>query len=193
MNSLELCKLAIDLEINYVGFILYSRSPRNVSFDFLKEVRSLNFQNTQPVIVLVNPKRADVEKALELIPQAILQFHGDESEQFCQSFKQPYWKAIGISDVSDFSFSTHFSSAEKILYDTKIENSLGGTGTAFNWNLLKAMQLSNFVLAGGINIHNLNEALKLNPSVIDINSGIECSPGQKSGQLMAEVMQALKK
>ena len=193
MNSLELCKLAIDLEINYVGFILYSRSPRNVSFDFLKEVRSLNFQNTQPVIVLVNPNRADVEKALELIPQAILQFHGDESEQFCQSFKQPYWKAIGISDVSDFSFSTHFSSAEKILYDTKIENSLGGTGTAFNWNLLKAMQLSNFVLAGGINIHNLNEALKLNPSVIDINSGIECSPGQKSGQLMAEVMQALKK
>jgi len=193
MNSLELCKLAIDLEINYLGFILYSRSPRNVSFDFLKEVRSLNFQNTQPVIVLVNPNRADVEKALELIPQAILQFHGDESEQFCQSFKQPYWKAIGISDVSDFSFSTHFSSAEKILYDTKIENSLGGTGTAFNWNLLKAMQLSNFVLAGGINIHNLNEALKLNPSVIDINSGIECSPGQKSGQLMAEVMQALKK
>jgi len=193
MNSLELCKLAIDLEINYVGFILYSRSPRNVSFDFLKEVRSLNFQNTQPVIVLVNPNRADVEKALELIPQAILQFHGDESEEFCQSFKQPYWKAIGISDDSDFSFSTHFSSAEKILYDTKIENSLGGTGTAFNWNLLKAMQLSNFVLAGGINIHNLNEALKLNPSVIDINSGIECSPGQKSGQLMAEVMQALKK
>ena len=193
MNSLELCKLAIDLEINYLGFILYSRSPRNVSFDFLKEVRSLNFQNTQPVIVLVNPNRADVEKALELIPQAILQFHGDESEEFCQSFKQPYWKAIGISDDSDFSFSTHFSSAEKILYDTKIENSLGGTGTAFNWNLLKAMQLSNFVLAGGINIHNLNEALNLNPSVIDINSGIECSPGQKSGQLMAEVMQALKK
>ena len=193
MNSLELCKLAIDLEINYLGFILYSRSPRNVSFDFLKEVRSLNFQNTQPVIVLVNPNRADVEKALELIPQAILQFHGDEPEEFCQSFKQPYWKAIGISDDSDFSFSSHYSSAEKILYDTKIENSLGGTGTAFNWNLLKAMQLSNFVLAGGINIHNLNEALKLNPSVIDINSGIECSPGQKSGQLMAEVMQALKK
>jgi phosphoribosylanthranilate isomerase len=55
------------------------------------------------------------------------------------------------------------------------------------------MQLKNFVLAGGINIHNLNEALKLNPAVIDINSGIECSPGQKSGQLMAEVMQALKK
>ena len=48
-------------------------------------------------------------------------------------------------------------------------------------------------MAGGINIHNLNEALKLNPSVIDINSGIECSPGQKSGQLMSEVMQALKK
>ena len=193
MNSLELCKLAIDLEINYLGFILYSRSPRNVSFDFLKEVRSLNFQNTQPVLVLVNPNRADVEKALELIPQAILQFHGDEPEEFCKSFKQPYWKAIGISEDSDFSFGTHFSSAEKILYDTKIESSLGGTGTAFNWNLLKAMQLSNFVLAGGINIHNLNEALKLNPSVIDINSGIECSPGQKSGQLMAEVMQALKK
>ena len=113
MNSLELCKLAIDLEINYLGFILYSRSPRNVSFDFLKEVRSLNFQNTQPVIVLVNPNRADVEKALELIPQAILQFHGDESEEFCKSFKQPYWKAIGISDDSDFSFSTHFQVLRK--------------------------------------------------------------------------------
>ena len=82
---------------------------------------------------------------------------------------------------------------EKILYDTKIEGSSGGTGTAFDWNLLKAMQMKNFVLAGGINIHNLNEVLKLNPAVIDINSGIECSPGQKSGQLMAEVMQALKK
>ena len=101
-------------------------------------------------------------------------------------------EAIGISDVSDYSLSTRFPSAEKILYDTKIEGSSGGTGKAFDWNLLKAMQLKNFVLAGGINIHNLNEALKLNPAVIDINSGIECSPGQKSGQLMAEVTQALK-
>ena len=193
MNSLELCKLALDLEINYLGFILYSRSPRNVSFDFLKEVQSLDFQNTQPVLVLVNPNREDVEKALELMPQAILQFHGDESEEFCKSFKQPYWKAIGISDDSDFSYSAHYSSAEKILFDTKIEGSSGGTGKAFDWNALKAMQVKNFVLAGGINIHNLNEALKLNPAVIDINSGIECSPGQKSGQLMAEVMQALKK
>jgi len=193
MNSLELCKLAIKLEINYVGFILYSRSPRNVSFDFLKEVQSLDFQNTQPVLVLVNPNREDVEKALELMPQAILQFHGNESEAFCKSFKQPYWKAIGINDDSDFSFGTHFSSAEKILYDTKIEGSSGGAGKAFDWNLLKEMQVKNFVLAGGINIHNLNEALKLNPAVIDINSGIECSTGQKSGQLMAEVIQALKK
>lgn len=192
MNSLDLCKLAIELEVNYLGFILHSRSPRNVSFDFLKEVKPLDFQNTQPVIVLVNPNRADVEKALELMPQAILQFHGNETEEFCKSFKQPYWKAIGISDVSDYSLSTRFPSAEKILYDTKIEGSSGGTGKAFDWNLLKAMQLKNFVLAGGINIHNLNEALKLNPAVIDINSGIECSPGQKSGQLMAEVTQALK-
>jgi phosphoribosylanthranilate isomerase len=193
MNSLELCKLAIELEINYLGFILYSRSPRNVSFDFLKEVQSLDFQNTKPVLVLVNPNREDVEKALELMPQAILQFHGDESEEFCKSFKQPYWKAIGISDDSDFAFSARFSSAEKILYDTKIEGSSGGTGTPFDWNVLKARQEKNFVLAGGINIHNLNEALKLNPAVIDINSGIECSPGQKSDQLMTEVMQALKK
>lgn len=192
MNSLELCKLAIELEINYLGFILYERSPRNVSFDFLKEVQSLDFQNTQPVIVLVNPNREDVEKALELMPRAILQFHGNETEEFCKSFKQAYWKAIGISDVSDYSLSTRFPSAEKILYDTKIESSSGGTGKAFDWNLLKAMQLKNFVLAGGINIHNLNEALKLNPAVIDINSGIECSPGHKSGQLMAEVIQALK-
>ena len=193
MNSLALCKFAIELEINYLGFILYSRSPRNVSFDFLKEVQSLDFQNTKPVLVLVNPNREDVEKALELMPQAILQFHGNESEEFCKSFKQPYWKAIGISDDSDFAFSARFSSAEKILYDTKIEGSSGGTGTAFDWNVLKARQEKNFVLAGGINIHNLNEALKLNPAVIDINSGIECSPGQKSDQLMAEVMQALKK
>jgi phosphoribosylanthranilate isomerase len=193
MNSLELCKFAIELEINYLGFILYSRSPRNVSFDFLKEVQSLDFQNTKPVLVLVNPNREDVEKALELMPQAILQFHGDESEEFCKSFKQPYWKAIGISDDSDFAFSARFSSAEKILYDTKIEGSSGGTGTPFDWNVLKARQEKNFVLAGGINIHNLNEALKLNPAVIDINSGIECSAGQKSGQLMTEVMQALKK
>ena len=173
MNSLELCKLAIELEVNYLGFILYSRSPRNVSFDFLKEVQPLDFQNTQPVLVLVNPNIEDVEKALELMPQAILQFHGDESEEFCKSFKQPYWKAIGISDDSDFAFSARFSSAEKILYDTKIEGSSGGTGTAFDWNVLKARQEKNFVLAGGINIHNLNEALKLNPAVIDINSGIE--------------------
>jgi phosphoribosylanthranilate isomerase len=193
MNSLELCKYAIELEINYLGFILYSRSPRNVSFDFLKEVQSLDFQNTKPVLVLVNPNREDVEKAVELMPQAILQFHGDESEEFCKSFKQPYWKAIGISDDSDFAFSARFSSAEKILYDTKIEGSSGGTSTAFDWNVLKARQEKNFVLAGGINIHNLNEALKLNPAVIDINSGIECSAGQKSGQLMTEVMQALKK
>ena len=188
MNSIEACNFAIDNNVNFLGFICYAKSPRAISLDFLKKIRNINFKFTRPVIVLVDPAEALVLSALEILPNAILQFHGNENEEFCKSFKQPYWKAIGISNKTDLSRISNYPSADAILLDTKKEGLTGGTGETFSWDLLHELSIKHYVLAGGINIDNIDQAIKHNPAIIDINSGIECSPGKKSISLMEQLL-----
>lgn len=192
MNSIDLCKFAIEHQVNYLGFIRYSKSPRYISINFLRELQLVDFKNTLPVVVFVNPTREEVEEVIAVMPEAILQFHGEETEAFCNSFKKPYWKAVGIKEDSENSLSLGYSTAQFILFDTKTDEYFGGVGKPFDWSRLKDMKSNHYVLAGGIDIKNIHEALKLNPAVIDINSGIECSPGQKSSQLMKELLDVLK-
>ena len=124
ISNLLILEELIALEVNYVGFIFFAKSPRNVSMDLLESFKKIDFKSTRPVCVFVNPEEEEVYKISSYLTDPILQFHGDESEEFCESFGLDYWKAIRVKNKEDLGLIDLFPSASAIL----LENCLGHTG-----------------------------------------------------------------
>lgn len=191
LNNLDSLRQACDLNADFVGFIFAEQSPRKVELNFIAQLIDFNFCQTVPVCVFVNPLIQEVKKAINILPNAILQFHGNESDEFCRQFHQPFWKSIPVKDKQSLLMSDNFPSAQAILLETFSENLSGGTGKSFDWTLLENMDLSKrFILAGGINPNNIQSAISLNSWCIDINSGVESELAIKDNKLMAEIMTA---
>ena len=189
LTTLESLKHVCALDAHFAGFIFAKQSSRKMEPSFIKQLAGFDFHHTIPVCIFVNPSIEEVYQAIEILPNTILQFHGDESDSFCSQFHQPFWKSIPVQNRQSLSMSNNFPSAQGILYETFSENLYGGTGQSFNWGLLKGIDLSkNFILAGGINSTNLQSAISLNPWCIDINSGVESELGIKDNSLMSEIM-----
>ena len=130
-----------------------------------------------------------VNKAIKKVPIDIIQFHGNESDAFINSFNIPKIKVIKVKDnIED---SSEFNNT--LLFDTYSNTSEGGTGRAFNWNLLNHYKKQNFILSGGLNNGNILKAIsKVNPGAIDICSGLEKKPGHKCHQKVNEFFQKIK-
>ena len=101
ISNLLILEELIALEVEYVGFIFFAKSSRNVSTDFLESLKKIDFKSTRPVCVFVNPEEEEVYKISSYLTDPILQFHGDESDEFCESFGLDYWKAIRVKNKED--------------------------------------------------------------------------------------------
>jgi len=190
INDLSVLNHACDLGVDYVGFICANESPRRISKKFLSSLSEFNFKDVIPVFVLVNPSIDAVYKLINILPQAILQFHGEETDNFCKQFNRPFWKTILIKDNNSHSLADNFPSAEGVLLDTFSNDQKGGSGNAFNWDFIDSLDLSaRFILAGGINLDNLREAISINPRCIDINSGVESDLTIKDKILMTKAVE----
>ena len=193
INNFTILQHTCDLDVDYVGLILTDRSPRKITQEFLSSLKTFNFKDVTPVCVFVNPSPELVERAINILPQAILQFHGDESDEFCKQFQQPFWKSIPMRDDSSLQVIDSFPSAQALLLEAYSKELYGGSGKAFNWDMLKTLDLSSrFVIAGGIDSKNINKAISLDPWCIDINSGVESKPAIKEQALITEIVEMFK-
>ena len=193
ISDIDILKYACELGVDFVGFIMSNASPRKISNDFLDSLENFNFMETSPVFVFVNPTVDEVKKITTKIKNPILQFHGDEEEIFCQQFNQPFWKTIRVKNSQSLEAINDFPSAIALLLETFSDDAYGGTGKVFDWSLLENVKLqSKFILAGGINIKNLNDAISLNPWCIDVNSGVESSLALKDKTLMDQIIKSFK-
>ncbi|MDG0966626.1 MAG: phosphoribosylanthranilate isomerase [SAR86 cluster bacterium] len=190
IKNKEILQHACELGVDFVGFIIADESPRKISEEFLLSLVDFNFLNTKPVFVFVNPSVEMVNKIINLIPASILQFHGDETDQFCNQFNHPYWKSIPVKDSSSLNSINNFASAHGFLLETFSSTSYGGTGQVFDWGLLKNLSLEDrFILAGGINQENIKDAISMNPWCIDVNSGVESKLANKDKALMSDILE----
>ena len=96
VTEIGILNFLIENGVDYVGFIFHENSPRNVTHAFINEIKDINFQKTRPVCVFVNPNKSFVSSSLSHFETPIIQFHGDESEDFCDSFDCVFWKALRI-------------------------------------------------------------------------------------------------
>lgn len=194
ISNLLILKELIALEVDYVGFIFFTKSPRNVSNDFLESLKEIDFKSTRPVCVFVNPKEEEVYQTSSYLTDPILQFHGDESDEFCESFGLDYWKAIRVKNETDLDLIDLYPSASAILLENHVPGTYGGTGESFDWNILdnSAELANNIVLSGGINSENVHNAITTNSWCIDLNSGVESEKGMKDIKLIKNILNIIK-
>ena len=189
----ETLQYACEMRVDFVGFITANGSSRKISEEFLSYLEDFNFKNTTPVFVFANPSIDEVRRIATNIPSSILQFHGDEPNHFCKQFNQPFWKTIRVRNSKSLEQINDFPSANAWLLETFSNNSYGGTGKVFDWSVLDKISLEQkFVLAGGISLENIKQAISLNPWCIDVNSGVESSLAHKDKTLMDQVINTFK-
>jgi phosphoribosylanthranilate isomerase len=183
----------IELEgINYLGFIFYEKSPRYVNQEFLNKLKNFNFRDKRPVCVYVNASKEYIKETSSYFKDPILQFHGDETNEFCKSHKNEFWKAIRIKDHESLKEITNYNSASAILFESYKKGIYGGSGESFDWKIIENINLTQKnVLSGGISIKNVDNAIRTQPWCIDINSGVESSIGIKDINLVKDILKKL--
>lgn len=188
-------KAAIETNCNFIGFIFYDKSPRNISTIKAKKLFEIVPKHIAKVAVVVDPDHNLLKEIISLKPEYI-QFHGNESLEFLQNFKKEnpkikIIKAFRIANKFDLAPAKEFEDiVDLFLFDSKVETGQGGTGAKFDWEILQNIDLKkDWFLSGGININNISKAINIdNVKMLDISSGIESSRGVKSPKLIEQFM-----
>lgn len=179
---------AVKLGVDALGFIFYKASPRYIEPEKAAKIISTLPPFVQSVGVFVNHSAAEIQRITNSCQLDILQLHGDESPDFCESVSSKVIKAFRVSTEADLEpIAAYKGKVSAILLDTKSSKGYGGTGEVFDWDL--AIKVKKFdiplILSGGLNAQNIKKAIEtVKPYALDLSSGIESSPGIKDEALM---------
>ena len=193
---------AVALGVDALGFVQYPKSPRHLAMDRLRELTQRLPAFVTPVLLYVNASAAEIEAGLAAVPNATLQFHGEESPAECQRWGRPYIKAARIPDTAQEAFDLleyvhRYSSAMAVLLDAKID-SYGGGGHRFNWAAFDWSQPqlnanTRLVLSGGLTPANVIDGIaRVKPWAVDVSSGVEHAKGIKDTAKMRDFVRAVR-
>jgi phosphoribosylanthranilate isomerase len=164
-----------------IGLVFYPRSPRFVTPD-----QALAVVRTLPPFVtvvglFVNEQPGMVRAMADAVGLDLLQFHGDESPDYCRQFNQPYLKALRVRADSDLLVAAQgYREARGLLLDAWHETVPGGSGAVFDWELIPAALRPHCILAGGLDPENVTGAIRqVRPYAVDVSSGVEADKGIK--------------
>lgn len=185
---------AARLGANAIGVVLYSESPRFVTHEQARRIVDAVPPFVTTVALMVNPSAEQVNGVIEQVRPALLQFHGDESPEFCTSFSVPYIKALRVKPETDLlQYSRTYASAKGLLLDAFVAGTRGGTGAVFDWSLIPRELSLPLILAGGLNPDNVSEAIRrVRPWAVDVSSGVEVEKGKKDAALIAAFIRGVK-
>ena len=190
---------AVAAGVDAVGFVFYPPSPRAVTPNIAAQLISRLPTGVDAVGLLVNASEAEFEAIKAIAPITLWQFHGDESPQDCARLAdgQPWMKAARVGSGFAFDqFSLQYGQANAFLLDALVEG-YGGGGVPFDWQGIPQTWVSanahRVVLSGGLNTHNVGEAIaRLHPCAVDVSSGVESDRGVKDPALMTEFIKAVR-
>lgn len=194
ITNLEDASTASMLGADALGFVFVPESPRYIDpFD-----AGLIIQKLPPFIktvgLFVNSTANFIEKAVNDSGIDIIQFHGDESEEFCSQFNKNYIKAFQVQETLNLiEYCDIYKSASAILLDTFSKNARGGTGQTFNWDLIPKDCVKPLIIAGGLDCTNIKLLLqKIHPYAVDVSGGVEKGKGKKDFNKMKEFILGVK-
>jgi phosphoribosylanthranilate isomerase len=173
-----------------IGLVFYSKSPRAVTAVQAKAIIAALPPFVTTVGLFVDATDAELTEILATVPLDVLQFHGDESPEFCSGYGRPYLKALRVKPGDDVAAAmARYAEAAGILLDTYVEGVPGGTGEAFDWSLVPRDSSQPIILAGGLDAENVAAAIaQVCPYGVDVSGGVEQSKGIKdAGKIHAFV------
>ncbi len=192
LNPTRDVQLCIDLNVNFLGFIFYKKSPRNIDLDDVKILSKYNKKNSSFVAVTVNPTNEFIEKTV-LNNFDYIQLHGSETRKRINEIKKynlKIIKAIKIKEEADINKYKEFNEADIILFDTPgMEKSI-----KFPKDLIaKLPKGKKFALAGSISEDNIKNIANLGVNFFDLSSNLEKQVGYKDHLKIKSFMNNMKK
>ena len=179
-------RAAAEAGADAIGLVFYPASPRYLSAERALEIRDALPAFVHTVALFVNPDAPQVAQVIGRVRPAMLQFHGDESAQFCAQFGMPYVKACRVRPGVDLlQYLRPFSAAAAWLLDSHVEE-YGGVGERFDWSLAPRERGRPLILSGGLAPDNVAEAIRrVRPWGVDVSSGVESAKGIKDAAKIA--------
>ena len=177
-----------------IGLVFYAKSPRHVTPARAAEIIRVLPPFVTTVGLFVDATAEGVRAALAEAPVGLLQFHGDETPEFCRQFKRPYVKAVRVkAGVDLLQYAQDYHDAKALLLDAYVEGLHGGSGAAFDWSLIPRGLPLPVILSGGLTPENVADAVRrVRPSAVDVSSGVESAKGIKDPQKIAAFIKGVR-
>lgn len=193
ITNLDDANVAVENGASAIGFIFYEKSPRTISINNAKSISKHLPKTIARVGVFVNHEKDFIHEAISEVPLDMIQLHSDETPDFCNQFDVAILKALRIKNEASLSVMDQYDVAVFLL-DTFSNDQYGGTGETFDWSVLNRKFKTPIILSGGLNSENILDAIDaVNPSAVDVNSGVESSPGKKDFNKLKSLFKNLNK
>ena len=174
-----------------IGLVFYPPSPRHVEIEQAHHIVSALPPFVTVVGLFVDAGKDQVLDVLKRIPIDLLQFHGEETPDYCRSFARPYIKAVSMRDDVDVQrVAKEHAAAAGLLLDAYHPAAKGGTGSRFDWSRIPSGCNRPIILAGGLTAENVRLALEtVRPYGLDVSSGVESAKGIKETRKLKAFLQ----
>ncbi|MDQ3185454.1 MAG: phosphoribosylanthranilate isomerase [Pseudomonadota bacterium] len=177
-----------------IGLVFWRESTRCVTPATAQKIIAALPPFISAVGVHVDPDPEWVKETSSVAGLNLLQFHGNESPEFCRQFSMPYIKAVRVrAGIDLLQYATRYNGASGLLLDTYVKGEPGGTGHAFDWNLIPRNLPLPLILSGGLHSGNVTAAIRqTQPWAVDVSSGVETAKGIKDAEKIAAFMRGVR-
>lgn len=188
ITSSAQARMAAAAGADAIGLVLYDKSSRHVDLDLAVEIKNAISKNVECIALLVNAEEKFVREVISKLSPHYIQFHGDESPNFCHQFNYPFIRAVRMSkELKMTKILSSYKPSGGFLFDAWHADHYGGTGHVFDWNRLPVNLDFPLILAGGLNPDNVSSAVRaVGPAMVDVSGGVESSPGVKDEHKVRE-------
>ena len=176
-----------------IGLVFFPPSPRYVQPERARAIIEVLPAFVNRVALFVNEQASAVADILERVPVDTLQFHGDETPSYCRQFGLPYVKSVGVRNRRDIEVAAEtYDDAAALLLDQFDRERWGGTGEQFDWALIPGERSMPIILAGGLGVANVADALRqVRPYGVDVSGGVESARGVKDPAKIEEFLRGV--
>ncbi len=194
-NNPAIINHCLDLNISYQGLIFYKKSPRFIDMDTLALINHYFKSHKHKFVgVFVNPSIDEIQNKLEVFDLDTIQLHGNEDQNFISEVKSNFKKKIFKSISPEAFKTTELIDVDQFLIEAKPSSNQmpGGNNQTWDWSDFKNTKKLPYILSGGLNVTNIKKAISLTGAdFVDINSGVEEQPGEKSLTLIDGIISSI--
>jgi phosphoribosylanthranilate isomerase len=187
-------RIAAEAGADAIGLVFHRASPRFLEAEQAAAIAAALPPFVTAVALFVNEDPHTIRRLVHSVRIDLLQFHGDETPEFCGQFGKPFVRAVRMEKGVDLvEYARRFPAARALLLDAHVPDQPGGTGTTFDWTAIPRGLPIPLILAGGLDVSNVGTAIRtVRPWAVDVSSGVEAGRGVKDPRKIVEFIRKVR-